>query len=79
MSTEEYERGRTAERLDVNDERHEENKKRLDSIEAKLDGVVEALTLVRGGARLLYSVGVVAAGIGAAASSVYHWLGTHLK
>lgn len=74
-----YERGRAAARLDMNDERHLENKGRLDTIEAKLDELNQTLTMVKGGARMLYAVGLVAAGIGAAVSQMFHWFEGHIK
>jgi hypothetical protein len=74
-----YERGRADARLDVNDERHLENIKRFDAIEATLKQLVESISLARGGVRMLFAVGSAGAGIGALVSSVVHWVGGHIK
>jgi hypothetical protein len=79
MSDEDYERGRTDERLDVNDERHKENLRRFDAIEDKLTELAQSMAVARGGLRLLLAVGTLAAGLGAFAHEILKWFSEHLK
>lgn len=79
MSESDYERGRQDARLDVNDERHLQNSKRLDKIEAKLEELAEAISVAKGGLRLLIAVGSLSAGLGAFAHEILAWLGAHWK
>jgi hypothetical protein len=81
VSDDDYERGRASARLDVGDDRHRENLERFkaldvkqDETNAKIDQLVEAMTLVKGGYRMLLAVGSVGATIGAAVSSAFHLL-----
>jgi len=79
MSTAEYERGQTDARLDISDERHLENLQRFKEIEAKLDEVVNALAIAKGGLRILLAVGSFSATIGILAHSILSWVWAHLK
>jgi hypothetical protein len=79
MSDQDFEMGQISARLDVGDQRHEENKERLDAIESTLKELVEAVTLARGGIRMLFAVGTVAAMAGAFARAIMKWAVEHIK
>src|SRR6266850_7006257 len=78
--TDQFKMGEMSARLDVGDQRHLENTRNLEAIKLeqtqtnkKLQELVDAMTLVRGGFRTLMAVGVVSASIGAFISNVFHW------
>lgn len=79
MADNDYELGRIEARLDTSDERHEANIERLDSIEATLKELVESIALVKGGARMLITLGGFSAAIGALSHTFFTWVGEHLK
>lgn len=79
MSDADYERGQMDARLDINDKRHEENKERFDSIEATLKDLVDTISVVKGGARMLFAVGSVSAAVGAVFSTILHYFTEHWK
>lgn len=83
MSDDDYERGKADgqadARLDEGDRRHKANIVRFEAIELKLDGILEMMTLVRGGFRLLLAVGATAGAIGAGISSIIRYLTEHWK
>jgi len=78
--TDQFKMGEMSARLDVGDQRHLENTRNLEAIKLeqtqtnkKLQELVDAMTLVRGGFRTLMAVGVVSASIGAFISNLFHW------
>lgn len=79
MTDRDYEIGEMQARLDTGDERHSANIKHLEQIDTTLKGLVEAITLMKGGARALYWVGAIGVALGAAVSSAFHWLTEHIK
>lgn len=79
MSQDDYERGRADARLDENDDRHEENIRRFNEIEAKLDEIVSAVAVAKGGIRILFAVGSISATLGILAHTILGWLWGHLK
>jgi hypothetical protein len=86
VSNDDYERGRTDARLTLGDERHQDNIKRFSAIEAeqkatneKLDGLIEMMTLVKGGFRMLLAVGSFGAAVGAVVTGIFHYFAGHWK
>jgi hypothetical protein len=86
MSNDDYERGRTEARLTLGDERHQANIDRFCALETelkatnqKLDGLIEMMTLVKGGFRMLLAVGSFGAAVGALVTGIFHYLSEHWK
>jgi hypothetical protein len=79
MTDNDYEMGQISARLDTSDERHEENKARLDAIESTLKELVSAITLAKGGIRMLLAIVAVAASFGAVVHLIVKWFEEHLK
>jgi hypothetical protein len=79
MSDQDYEMGQMSARLDVNDERHEANIAHLEKIDKTLKELVDAIALARGGIRMLFAVGTVAAAIGAFTHNLLSWVVGHFK
>lgn len=79
MSDEDYERGRTDERLDINDQRHQENLARFNDIEKKLNELMQTMAVAKGGVRILFAVGTLSATVGALTHSIVGWIHEHLK
>ena len=71
--------GQMSARLDTNDERHAENQERLEAIEVTLKELVDAIALARGGIRMLFAVGTVAAALGAFFHTAVSWFVGHWK
>ena len=71
--SDQFEMGKMSARLDVGDQRHVENIKRLEAIETTLKELVSALAMTKGGFRVLLAVGGVSASVGAAIASLFHW------
>lgn len=79
MSDYDYEMGQIQQRLDTQDERHDSNIERLTAIETTLQKLVESIAIAKGGMRLLFAVGSLAAAMGAFAHSILTWAGEHIK
>jgi hypothetical protein len=79
MSDEDYERGRTDERLDISDQRHLENVRRFNAIEEKLNELMQAMAVAKGGLRLLLAVGTLSAALGSSAHALLAWIHEHFK
>lgn len=71
--------GQMEQRLNNNDERHRTNIEHLEKIDTTLKQLVEAITLVKGGVRTLYTIGAFGAVIGAGVTSAVHWFIGHIK
>lgn len=86
MSEADYERGRADARLDGFDDRHRANVARFKAIEAeqksingKLDSIIEMMSMVKGGLRLLLAIGAISAAIGAVVTGIFQHLSDHWK
>lgn len=79
MSQDDYERGQTDARLDMNDERHLENVKRFNAIEEQLKELVSAVAIAKGGLRLLFAVGSISAALGTVLHTFIKWVSEHWK
>lgn len=73
MAQNDYERGQIDARLDINDERHKQNIERFDKLESSIKELVEAVSIAKGGLRLLFAVGTISAGMGALAQVIIEW------
>ncbi len=71
--SDQFKMGEMSARLDVGDQRHKENRERLEAIEKTLKELVDAISMTKGGFRVLLAVGGVSASIGAAVASIFHW------
>jgi hypothetical protein len=79
MSDGDYERGQMEARFHISEERHLENTKRFDKIEATLEDLVSTISVVKGGLRILFAVGSVSAAVGATVAGIFHYLSGHWK
>lgn len=79
MSQNDYERGQIDARLDINDARHLENSERFDRIEETLKELVTAVTIAKGGLRVLFAVGSISAALGSVIHVIIKWVSEHWK
>jgi hypothetical protein len=83
VSDDDYERGRAEgradARLDEGDTRHKANILRFEAIETKLDAVIDMMTLVKGGWRVLLAVGSISAIVGAFFNTIIRYFSEHWK